>query len=113
MAVERQIGRINYELKIRGSMGLKAASLSNVKAQNYELVELDSTILIEHKKISNKTNELMESWVDQQNQLTCTRVTKKGTENLKIDKCQNSDLSKLKDMGGPFVSAPEVDLYVA
>ena len=55
----------------------------------------------------------MKSWDDQQNQLTCTWVTKKNTENLKIDKCQNSDLSKLKDMGGPFVSAPGVDLYVA
>ena len=32
MAAERQVGRINYELKIRGSKGLKAASPSNVKA---------------------------------------------------------------------------------
>ena len=55
----------------------------------------------------------MKSWVDQQNQLTCAGVTKKETENLKIDKRRNSDLSKLKYMGGPFVSAPEVDLYVA
>ena len=55
----------------------------------------------------------MKSWVDQQNQLTYARVTKKETENLKIDKRQNSDLSKLKDTGGPFVSKPEVDLYVA
>ena len=55
----------------------------------------------------------MKYWVDQQNQLTYARVTKKETENLKIDKHRNSDLSKLKDMEGPFVSAPEVDLYVA
>ena len=55
----------------------------------------------------------MKSWVDQQNQLTCAGVTKKETENLKIDKRRNSDLSKVKYMGGPFVSAPEVDLYVA
>ena len=41
----------------------------------------------------------MKSWVDQQNQLTYARVTKKETENLKIDKRQNSDLSKLKNMG--------------
>ena len=113
MAAERQVGRINYEMKIRGSKRLKAASSSNVKAQSYELVELDSTILREHRKISNKTNELMKSWVDQQNQLTYARVTKKETENLKIDKRQNSDLSKLKDMGGPFISAPEVDRNVA
>ena len=113
MTAERQVGRINYELKIRGSKGLKVASSSNVKAQSYELVEPDSTILREHRKISNKTNELMKSWVDQQNQLTCAGVTKKETENLKIDKRRNSDLSKVKYMGGPFVSAPEVDLYVA
>ena len=99
MAAERQVGRINYELKIRGSKGLKAASSSKVKAQSYELVELDSTILREHKKISNKTNELMKSWVGQQNQLTCAGVTMKETEKLKIDKRQNSDLSKLKDIG--------------
>ena len=55
----------------------------------------------------------MKSWVDQLNQLTCTGVTKKQTENLKIDKRWNSDLSKLKYMWGPFVSAPEVDLCVA
>ena len=113
MAAERQVGHINYEPKIRGSKGLKAASSSNVKAQSYELIELDSPILREHRKISNKTNDLMKSWDDQQNQLTCTGVTKKNTENLKVDKRQNSDLLKLKDMGGPFVSAPEVDLYVA
>ena len=113
MAAERQVGHINYELKIRGSKGLKAASSSNVRGQSYELIELDSPILREHRKISNKTNELMKSWDNQQNQLTCTGVTKKNTENLKIDKRQNSDLLKLKDMGGPFVSAPEVDLYVA
>ena len=99
MAAERQVGRINYELKIRGSKGLKAASSSKVKAQSYELVELDSTILREHKKISNKTNELMKSWVGQQNQLTCAGVTMKETEKLKIDKRENSDLSKLKDIG--------------
>ena len=99
MAAERQVGRINYELKIRGSKGLKAASSSKVKAQSYELVELDSTILREHKKISSKTNELMKSWVGQQNQLTCAGVTMKETEKLKIDKRQNSDLSKLKDIG--------------
>ena len=99
MAAERQVGRINYELKIRGSKGLKAASSSKVKAQSYELVELDSTILREHKKISNKTKELMKSWVGQQNQLTCAGVTMKETEKLKIDKRQNSDLSKLKDIG--------------
>ena len=99
MAAERQVGRINYELKIRGSKGLKAASSSKVKAQSYELVELDSTILREHKKMSNKTNELMKSWVGQQNQLTCAGVTMKETEKLKIDKRQNSDLSKLKDIG--------------
>ena len=34
MAAERQVGHINYELKIRGSKGLKAASLSNVKVQS-------------------------------------------------------------------------------
>ena len=84
-----------------------------MKAQSHELVELDSTILREYGEISNKTNEFMKSWVDQRNQLTCPGVTKKETENLKIDKCRNSDLSKLKDIGGPFVSAPEVDLYVA
>ena len=99
MAAERQVGRINYELKIRGSKGLKAASSSKVKAQSYELVELDSTILREHKKMSNKTNKLMKSWVGQQNQLTCAGVTMKETEKLKIDKRQNSDLSKLKDIG--------------
>ena len=99
MAAERQVGRINYELKIRGSKGLKAASSSKVKAQSYELVELDSTILREHKKISSKTNELMKSWVGQQNQLTCAGVTMKETEKLRIDKRQNSDLSKLKDIG--------------
>ena len=92
---------------------MKAGSSSNVKAQSHELVELDSTILREYRKISNKTNEFMKSWVDQRKQLTCPEVTKKETEKLKIDKCQNSDLSKLKDIGGPFVSAPEVDLYVA
>ena len=113
MASERQVGGTNYELKIRRSKGLKAASSSNVKAQNYELVKLALTIHREHRKISYKTNELMKSWVDQQNQLTYARVTKKETENLKIDKRQNSDLSKLKDMGGPFVSKSEVDLYVA
>ena len=99
MAAERQVGRINYDVKIRGSKGLKATSSSKAKAQSYELVQLDSTILREHKKISNKTNELMKSWVGQQNQLTCAGVTMKETEKLKIDKRQNSDLSKLKDMG--------------
>ena len=65
MAVERWVGRINCELKIRGSKGLKAGSSSNVKAQSYELVELDSTILRELRKILNKVNELMKYWFDQ------------------------------------------------
>ena len=33
MAAEKQVGRINHELKVRGSKGLKAASSSNVKTQ--------------------------------------------------------------------------------
>ena len=61
MAAEKQVGCINYELKVRGSKGLKAASSSNVKTQSYELIELDSTILREQKNIkqNKKSYEIL------------------------------------------------------
>ena len=112
MDAERRKGRINYELKIRGTRGLKSASSSNVKAQSYETVELNSDVLKEYRKLSSKTNELMKAWNETQNQLVYDGVFKKESKNLKIYKRRNYDLSKLKSLGGPFVSASEVEEYV-
>ena len=78
----------DWKLRLRQKWKLKAMSSSSWIRPFWE-----------NKKMSNKTNELMKSWVGQQNQLTCAGVTMKETEKLKIDKRQNSDLSKLKDIG--------------
>ena len=51
-AAERQVGRINYELKIRGKNSSK--KFVKPESSSYELFQLDSTILREHRKISKK-----------------------------------------------------------
>ena len=55
----------------------------------------------------------MKSWNETQNQLVYAGVSKTESENLKIDERRNDDLSKLTSVGGPFVSASEVEEYVA
>jgi hypothetical protein len=75
MAAEWQVGRFNYERKIRGTQGIKSALSSNVKAQSYELVELNSDVLKKYRKLSNKKNELMKTWNVTQNQLVCAGVS--------------------------------------
>ena len=102
MAVERWVGRINCELKIRGSKGLKAGSSSNVKAQSHELVELDSTILREYRNLGSTIETNSPAPELPRKRLKTWRLTNAG-----IVTYQN-----WKTWGGPFISAPEVDLYV-
>lgn len=81
------MGHINYKPRIKGTKGLNSASSSNIKAQSNELVELDLNILRDYKKISDKTNELIEAWSERQNQFICAGVSRKRQITLKyLDK---------------------------
>ena len=114
MAAERQVGRINYELKIRGNQGLDSASSSNVKAQSFDLVKLNSDLIKEYRywKVSMKTNILMKSWNESQCKLLLDGISEKMAENIRTDKRRNEDLTRLKRVRGPFVCVAELHAYM-
>ena len=63
ISAEKQLKCINHKLKIRTTEGLKHSWASlNVKAQSYELAELDYNISNEYRKLANKKNLLMKTW---------------------------------------------------
>ena len=51
---------IMYEPKIGETPGLKSASLlSNEKAQNFDLVDLNSDVFTKYRKLPNNINKLL------------------------------------------------------
>lgn len=92
MTAERQVGRINFQIKSRGTKSLSSASSLNVKAQSYKLVELSPDVLKEYRMC--ETNELVQLWKEKQEQLKSDGVSQKESENLKINKHRNGDLTK-------------------
>ena len=60
---ERHVGRVNYELSIRGAKELPAASSSVVKSQSFDLIELRAPDAFQDfRKISGHINKLVGSW---------------------------------------------------
>ena len=116
LAAERHVGSVNYELKIRGGRQLKAASDSVVKAKSVDLIELkpvdEFDKFRELTKKDGKLVEIWKRWKEEQDKLEKTGLTMKEVLNEQTDKRRNTDLDKLKAMGGPFTKAEEVDAFV-
>lgn len=116
LASERHVGSVNYELKIRGGKQLKAAGDSIVKAKSIDLVELKPVDEFDNfrdlVKKNGKLVEIWKSWIEEQEKLEETGLTLKEAMNEQTDKKRNTDLDKLKAMGGPFTKPEEVDDYV-
>ena len=110
---ERQVGRINYELSIRGGRELATASSSIVKSQSFDLIETkDLSSFTEFRKLSSKVNTLVEAWKADQENVDDEKLSKKEKDNLNVDVRRNKDLAVLKKVGGPFTSSDEVRKFV-
>ena len=110
---ERQVGRVNYELSIRGTKNLKAASASSVKSVSSDLLrDQDPSTMSKFRKISGKVKEFVDKWNKQQNDVLKGKMSAKEIENLKIDQRRNNDLIVLKAVGGPFTKSADVKAYM-
>ena len=101
MDAERQIGKINFELSIRGAKELPAESSSVVKSQTFDLIAVR-----EHDayRVFRKSPR-RSVWP----KMICER----GREPEKIVKRSNLDLQKLNAMGVPFICSADVKMYVS
>ena len=62
MDAERQVGRVNYELSVRGQKELEVASSAIVKGQSFDLIEVkDLNSFTEYRKLSTKVNLLVQA----------------------------------------------------
>ena len=111
---ERSVGSINYELKIRGAKNLKTASSSHVIGK--------SSSLTEGKKVDPKFRTMerqkvfpaiVEAWDRKQEELSKAGLGVKEQQNIAVDQRRNSDLDKIKKMGGPFCSSQEVRDFIS
>ena len=111
---ERSVGKVNYELKLRGAKQLKLASSSMVKASASDLME-GKEVEKEHKKVSRKGGaipEIIQKWEDKQKDLKKKGMDDKEIANISIDKQRNADLQNLIECGGPFTKPEQVEAYM-
>ena len=110
---ERSVGSINYELGIRGSKNLTSASKNHVINKALRLTK-DKVVDKKFKEMEKRKvlPSIVEVWDRKQEELSKEGMTSKEAQNLVVDRRRNLDLSKLKDMGGPFSSSTEVKAYL-
>ena len=113
MDAERQVGRVNYELSVRGAKELDTASSSIVKGQSFDLIEgKDINSFGEFRKLSGQVRALVRAWKGEQENLVDASLSNKEKENIHVDVRRNKDLEELKKAGGPFTSSTEVKEYL-
>ena len=111
---ERSVGAINYELKIRGNKEVKAASASHVKGRAAQLMggrEMDKRF-VKLTAMDGKLPGIIKEWEEKQKELKKEGLEAKGVGNIAMDKQRNTDLTKLKEQGGPFTSPEGVKKYI-
>ena len=114
MAPERQVGFVQYELKIRGAKQLNAASSAQVKGKSIKLTE-GKDVPKECKKMARPGGAMMmvfEDWEKKQLELQRKGMGQKEDENLATEKKRVADLAFLNSVGGPFTNENDVEEYV-
>lgn len=111
---ERSVGSINYELKIRGAKNLKSASAAHVINKSSKLTEGK----VPEKKFRDLERKkvlpaIVEAWDKKQEILSKEGLSSKEAQSVAVDQRRNSDLTKLKGMGGPFTLSSEVKEFVS
>ena len=78
MDAERQVGRVNYELSVRGAKELDTASSSIVKGQSFDLIEgKDINSFGEFRKLSGQVRALVRAWKGEQENLVDASLSNK------------------------------------
>ena len=115
-AAERHVGSVNYELKVRGAKQLTATCDSIVKAKSIDLMELKPIDEFDKFRDLTKRNgslvSIWKNWKESQEKLEEMGLTVKEVQNEQTDKKKNTDLEKLKALGGPFTKPEEIDAFV-
>lgn len=112
---ERSVGSINHERSVRGATQLAAASRAHVTGKGSELIEGETTES-RFRKMSGPDGELssiMREWKEKQELLAAQGLDAKTVSNLATDRQRNNDLTILKEAGGPFTTAANVDDFLA
>ena len=111
---ERSVGFIQYELKIRGAKNLKTASSMHVIGKSTELTS--GKVAGKNLRQMERQNilpSIVQSWEARQEELSREGLQEKEIQNIATERRRNSDLAKLKALGGPFTTSAEVKEYVA
>ena len=56
---------------------------------------------------------IVDAWEKRQDELSKEGLGAKELQNIAVDQRRNSDLAKLKDLGGPFSASAEVKEYIS
>ena len=111
---ERDVGTINYKLKIRGAKQLASSCKSHVKAKLVDLVELKpNEEFRKHYKNATAVSEIMQVWNETQLSLMKQGLSLKETQLLVSDQRKVRDLQFLQEFGGPFSHVDDVDRFLA
>lgn len=87
-----------------------------VKAKSIDLIELKPADA--HDKLRSLVKQdgnlvaIVVKWKELQEEVKKEGLSDKETSNRQVDKRRNSDLEKLKQLGGPFTHPDEVDRFV-
>ena len=114
LAAERSVGSISYELTVRGSKELKAASSAHVKGKAASLLTgkaMDKRFF-QLTKRDGPIHTIMKKWEENQKALKTEGLDSKAVANIAADKQRNADLGKLTELGGPFTSPQSVSEYL-
>ena len=109
---ERSVGSINYDLQIRGAKRLSSSSANHVIGKSFALTEgKTATKKIRQLEKQRVLPAIVEAWTEKQEKLKQDGLSQKEVQNLNVDQRRNSDLNKLKELGGPFTTSAEVQEF--
>ena len=112
---ERNVGMINYELKIRGKENLDTVSRKLVLNRSADLIKQNACSFIRFKKEAKLIQEIQVNWTDRMKELQKKGFDEKDAMNLKKEASKLSDLEFLKNqtIPGPFTSTDDIDKYMS
>ena len=114
LEMERRCGDMDNKLK-RKSNNLEAASSSIVINKVFAMMPDLSELPDFHTMgpVVKKIDEIKMEWSERQKVLSAAGLNNKEAELLLKEQKKLNDLQLLRDAGGPYVSADEVDTYLA
>ena len=110
--MERQCGMADNRLRKKPRLETVSRDMILQKTQMLRDIDDDPSFFRKMTTVVEKIKGIKADWDSRQQELQQIGLSKRESEGLRIEQRKNAILRRLKDAGGPFTKASEVDDYI-